>query len=110
MHGLQNPMDGLIAGGALIHTGFPLLPWTAMGAHEQGVEAVRDAVLVVVEATAAVGGDVLGFVLAIPAVVFINRALVFDLMVYFVMRLNVLLLLSRHLATHIELASLYYPD
>jgi hypothetical protein len=39
-----------------------------VGAHEQGVEAVRDAVLVVVEASAAVGGDVLGLILAVPAV------------------------------------------
>jgi hypothetical protein len=69
MHGLQGPMDGLVTGCALIHAGFPLLPWAAVGAHEQGVQAVRDAVLVVVEATATVGGDVLGFVLAIPAVV-----------------------------------------
>ena len=68
MHGLQPPMDGLVTGGALIHPWFPLLPRAAVGAHEQGVETVRDAVLVVVEATAMLGGDVLGFVLAVPAV------------------------------------------
>jgi hypothetical protein len=62
-------MDGLIAGGALIHSGFPLLPWAAVGAHEQGVEAIGDAVLVVVEATAVIGGDVFGLILAVPAVV-----------------------------------------
>jgi hypothetical protein len=50
MHGLQGPMDGLIAGGTLIHPRFPLLSRAAVGAHEQGVEAVRDAVLVVVDA------------------------------------------------------------
>lgn len=52
MHGLQPPMDGLVTGGALIHPWFPLLPRAAVGAHEQGVETVGDAVLVVVEATA----------------------------------------------------------
>lgn len=69
VHGLQGPMDGLIAGGTLIHPGLPLLPRAAVGAHEQGVETVGDAVLVMVEATATVGGDVLGLILAVPAVV-----------------------------------------
>jgi hypothetical protein len=68
VHGLQGPMDGLVTGSALIHPWFPLLPCAAVRAHEQGVETVGDAVLVVVEASAAVGGDVLGLILAVPAV------------------------------------------